>query len=162
MNRPRNRDGEVETAAPPSLAAAALLLLLATGSPAPAAPVVGQSVTLTDTSTGEVSARSWHFGDGATSSDAGTTRTFTTPGSTWVGLTVTGAGDGTVVCVFGALAAGATASAAVVVSAPASGPRSATAELLSAQPETAPGDNAVTETTGVGREVRRVRGRVHP
>jgi len=54
--------------------------------------VAGQSVQLTDTSTGSVDSRQWSFGDGGTSAATNPTHTWLAAGSYTVTLTVTGPG----------------------------------------------------------------------
>ncbi|MDD5511377.1 MAG: PKD domain-containing protein [Dehalococcoidales bacterium] len=69
----------------------------------PAAPIAGFSanvasgdapltVQFTDTSSGEITARLWDFGDGATSTELNPSHVFTQPGGYTVALTVTGPG----------------------------------------------------------------------
>jgi PKD repeat protein len=50
------------------------------------------TVTFTDASTGSITARSWNFGDGTTSTAMSAAKTYTNPGSYTVTLTVTGPG----------------------------------------------------------------------
>ena len=60
-----------------------------------ATPTSGKApltVQFTDTSTGEVTTRSWFFGDGATSTEQNPIHTYTTPGNYTVSLTATNAG----------------------------------------------------------------------
>jgi PKD repeat protein len=52
----------------------------------------GDAVQLTDTSTGNITTRSWSFGDGQTGSGTAVSHTFATPGTYTVTLTI---GDGT-------------------------------------------------------------------
>lgn len=54
----------------------------------PAAPLPGQTVQFTDTSTGSPDSWAWDFGDGATSTDKNPTHSFTQIASYTVGLTV--------------------------------------------------------------------------
>ncbi len=54
----------------------------------PTAPLVGQAVAFTDTSTGEPSAWQWDFGDGASSTEQNPTHVFTEAGTFAISLTV--------------------------------------------------------------------------
>lgn len=51
----------------------------------------GSTVTLTNTSTGNITGYSWDFGDGGTSTATNPTRTYACPGYYWVQLTATSA-----------------------------------------------------------------------
>lgn len=81
-------------------AAVALKYRWDTGVPAPIAgftgsPTSGQkplTVNFTDQSTGQITSRSWTFGDGGTSTATNSSRTYTTAGTYTVALTVTGPG----------------------------------------------------------------------
>ncbi|MFO1204702.1 MAG: LamG-like jellyroll fold domain-containing protein [Burkholderiales bacterium] len=53
------------------------------------------AVTLTDTSTGGVTSRSWTLGDGTTATTATVAKTYSAPGTYSVSLTVTGSGGST-------------------------------------------------------------------
>jgi len=59
---------------------------------APAAPVVGQTVTFTDASTNTPTAWAWTFGDGGTSTSKNPTHAFAAAGTFTVSLTATNAG----------------------------------------------------------------------
>ena len=76
------------------------------GTSVPAAPVASftanpttgiapLTVTLTDTSTGSITSRSWNLGDGTTATTQTVAKTYSTPGSYPVALTVTGSGGST-------------------------------------------------------------------
>jgi PKD repeat protein len=58
----------------------------------PAAGVVPLTVSFTDTSSGQIEAHAWDFGDGASSAQANPTHTYTVPGTYTVSLIVTGSG----------------------------------------------------------------------
>lgn len=58
----------------------------------PATPIIGQTVTFTDASTGDPTSWSWSFGNGATASTRNTAYTFTTAGTYSVSLTASNAG----------------------------------------------------------------------
>jgi PKD repeat protein len=57
----------------------------------PASPVIGQTVSFTDTSTNSPTSRSWTFGDGGTSSSQNPTHPYATAGTFNVTLTATNA-----------------------------------------------------------------------
>ncbi len=58
----------------------------------PSAPVAGQTVAFTDTSTGNPTSWQWSFGDGGTSTARNPTHSFTSAGTFSVSLTATGTG----------------------------------------------------------------------
>jgi PKD repeat protein len=61
----------------------------------PTTGVAPLAVTLTDTSTGTISSRSWNLGDGTTSSSQTVAKSYSSPGTYTVTLTVTGSGGST-------------------------------------------------------------------
>ena len=76
------------------------------GTSVPAAPVASftaspttgtapLTVTLTDTSTGSITSRSWNLGDGTTAATQTVAKTYSAPGSYPIALTVTGSGGST-------------------------------------------------------------------
>ncbi len=76
---------EVTTALPDAAPVASFTASPTSGS----APL---TVTLTDTSTGSVAGRSWNLGDGTTATTQTVAKTYSTPGTYPVSLTVTGGG----------------------------------------------------------------------
>lgn len=79
------------------------------------APISGQSVQFTDTSTGDPTSWVWHFGDGATSSLRNPAHTFQQYGTYTVTLAASnGAGAGTASRAFSVAASGSTLAYAVV------------------------------------------------
>lgn len=68
---------------------------IASFSASPTSGAAPLAVTLTDTSTGNVTSRSWNLGDGTTATTATVAKTYSTPGTYSVSLTVTGSGGST-------------------------------------------------------------------
>ena len=68
---------------------------IASFSASPTSGAAPLAVTFTDTSTGSVTSRSWNLGDGTTATTATVGKTYSTPGTYSVSLTVTGTGGST-------------------------------------------------------------------